>query len=120
MKYFFDTYAIIEIIEDNKNYDKYKDEEIITSILNVGELYYSLLKKNAEAAEIWYEKLKQSALLVDVETIKKAMKFRFENKNKKFSAIDCVGYIIAKERNLIFLTGDEGFKEIDNVEFVKK
>ena len=120
MRYFFDTYAIIEIIEENKNYDRYKDEEIITSILNVGELYYALLKKNAEAAEIWYEKLKQSAVLINVEIIKKAMKFRFENKNKKFSSIDCVGYVLAKERNLIFLTGDEGFKEMENVEFVKK
>ena len=120
MRYFFDTYAIIEIIEDNKNYDEYKDEEIITSVLNVGELYYSLLKKNEEAAENWYEKLKHSAILVDIEILKGAMKFRFENKNKKFSVIDCVGYIIAKEKGLRFLTGDEGFKYIDNVEFVKK
>ena len=120
MKYFFDTYAIIEIIEDNRNYEEYKEEEIITSILNVGELYYALLKKNAEAAEIWYEKLKQSAVLVDVEIIKKAMKFRFENKNKKFSLVDGAGYIIAKERGLRFLTGDEGFRGFENVEFVKK
>lgn len=120
MKYFFDTYAIIEIIEDNKNYEKYKEEDIITSILNAGELYYSLLKKNVEeTAETWHERLKQSAVLVDSEIIKKAMKFRFENKSKKFSFIDCVGYVIAKERNLIFLTGDDGFKDMENIEFVK-
>ncbi|MBI2657235.1 PIN domain-containing protein [Candidatus Woesearchaeota archaeon] len=119
MKYFFDTYSIIEIIEDNKNYEKYKEEEIVTSILNVGELYYSLLKKNAEAAETWHEKLKQSAMLVDAEIIKAAMKFRFNNKNKKFSFIDCVGYVLAKDKNLIFLTGDEGFENFENVEFVK-
>lgn len=120
MKYFFDTYAIIEIIEDNKSYDKYKEEDIVTSILNVGELYYSLLiKKVEESAETWHEKLKRSAVLIDAEIIKKAMKFRFENKGKKFSFIDCVGYVIAKDRGLIFLTGDEGFKNMDNVEFVK-
>ncbi len=120
MKYFFDTYAIIEIIEENKNYEKYKEDDIITSILNVGELYYSLLKeKGEEAAETWHEKLKQSALLVDAEIIKTAMKFRFENKAKKLSFIDCVGYVLAKEKNLIFLTGDEGFEGMDNVEFVK-
>ena len=120
MKYFFDTYAIIEITEENKSYEKYKEEDIITSILNVGELYYSLLKKNVEAtAETWHEKLKQSAVLIDAEIIKKAMKFRIENKEKKFSFIDCVGYTLAKERNLRFLTGDGGFRDIDNVEFVK-
>lgn len=120
MRYFFDTYAIVEIIEENKNYEKYKEEEIITSILNVGELYYSLLKeKDEETAESWHEKLKQSAVLVDVEIIKKAMKFRFENKAKKFSFIDCVGYVTARDRGLRFLTGDEGFKDMENVEFVK-
>ena len=121
MRYFFDTYAIIEIIEDNKSYEKYKEEDVITSILNVGELYYSLLKKNVGAtAEAWHERLKQNALLIDAEIIRAAMKFRFENKTKKFSFIDCVGYVLAKEKNLKFLTGDEGFKNMDNVEFVKK
>ena len=120
MNYFFDTYAIIEIIEDNKNYEKYKEEEIVTSILNVGELYYALLKANDEkTADSWHEKLKQSAIMVDIEIVKKAMNFRFENKTKKFSFIDCVGYAIAKERGLRFLTGDEGFKGMGNVEFVK-
>lgn len=120
MRYFFDTYAIMEIIEENKNYEKYKEEDIITSILNVGELYYSLLKKNVEeTAETWHERLKQSAVLVDSEIIKKAMKFRFKNKNKKFSFIDCVGYVIAKDKGLRFLTCDEGFKDMENVEFVK-
>ena len=120
MRYFFDTYAITEIIEDNKNYEKYKEEDVITSILNVGELYYSLLKKNVQAtAETWHEKLKQSALLIDAEIIKAALKFRFENKTKKFSFLDCVGYVLAKEKNLMFLSGDEGFKNMENVEFVK-
>ncbi|MEK6852302.1 MAG: PIN domain-containing protein, partial [Nanoarchaeota archaeon] len=59
MKYFFDTYAIIEIIKENPNYNRFKDEEIITSILNLGELYYALLRDfNKYKADEWYEKLK--------------------------------------------------------------
>ncbi len=120
MKYFFDTYAIIEIIGENKGYDKYKEEEIATSILNIGELYYILLReKGEESADYWYKILKQSAFLVDVETIIKSMKFRFENKTKKFSFIDCVGYVIAKDKGLRFLSGDKAFENFDNVEFVK-
>lgn len=120
MKYFFDTFAIIEIIKENKNYEEYKEEEIVTSILNVGELYYSLLREEGEkTADSWYQKLKQTAMLVDVDIIIKAMKFRFENKAKKFSFIDCVGYIIAKDKELRFLSGDKAFENLDNVEFVK-
>ena len=120
MKYFFDTYAIVEIIRENKNYEKYKEEEIVTSILNVGELYYLLLREEGEkTADSWHQKLKQTAMLVDVDIIIKAMKFRFDNKSKKFSFIDCVGYVIAKDKGLKFLSGDKAFENVDNVEFVK-
>lgn len=120
MKYFFDTYAIVEIIRENKNYEKYKEEEIVTSILNVGELYYSLLREEGgKTADSWHQKLKQTAMLVDVDIIIKAMKFRFDNKSKKFSFIDCVGYVIAKDKGLKFLSGDKAFENVDNVEFVK-
>ena len=120
MKYFFDTYAIIEIIAKNENYEKYNEEDIVTSILNAGELYYSLLREKGEkTADFWHDELKQSSIMVDIEIVKKAMKFRFENKNKNLSFIDCVGYIIAKERNLKFLTGDKEFEGMENVEFVK-
>lgn len=120
MKYFFDTYAIIEIIGENKKYDKFKEEEIATSIMNIGEVYYIVLRqKDEEVADYWYKILKQSAFLVDIETIVKAMKFRFENKTKKFSFVDCLGYIIAKDKSLRFLTGDKAFENFDNVEFVK-
>src|SRR3989338_208012 len=120
MKYFFDTYAIIEIIRENKNYEQYFEEEIVTSVLNLGELYYSLLKEKGEnEANNWHEKLKQAALAVNAEVIRKAMKFRYDNKNKNLSFIDCVGYKMAEEKGLIFLTGDKEFKELPNVEFVK-
>jgi hypothetical protein len=35
--YFFDTYAIIEIIKENKAYSKYSKEPIITSMLNLAD-----------------------------------------------------------------------------------
>lgn len=34
MKFFLDTYALIEIAEGNKNYEKYLDSEIITFKIN--------------------------------------------------------------------------------------
>ena len=121
MRYFFDSYAIIEIIRKNENYLKFKDEVMVTSILNVGEIYYYLLKdKDENTANSWHNLLIHNAMDIGTEIIMNAMKFRFENKNKKFSFNDCVGYVLAKEKGLKFLTGDEGFKDFENVEFVKK
>ena len=119
-KYFFDTYAIFEILHKNINYEKYITEPIITSLLNLGELYYGFLKDgNKNSAEEWKKKLENCIIGFDSEIIAKAMNFRYANKKKNFSFIDCVGYTIAAENKLIFLTGDEQFKRIANVEFVK-
>ena len=120
MKYFFDTYALVEIVRENKNYKKYFDEQIITSSLNLGELYYFLLREfNEKTANFWLDKLKTCFLNADIDVIIKAMAFKFKNKNKKFSFIDCIGYLLAKEHGLIFLTGDKEFENLLNVEFTK-
>lgn len=120
MKYFFDTYAIIEIIKESKAYEPYLDEEITTSLLNVGELYYSLIKEyDKKTADYWAVKLEYCCLDFDVRVITEAMDFRFKSKPKKFSFIDCVGYIMSKRNKLVFLTGDKEFEYIPNVEYVK-
>ena len=38
---------------------------------------------------------------------------------EKLSFIDCIGYYLAKKNKAKFLTGDEKFKNMENVEFVK-
>ena len=43
-----------------------------------------------------------------------------KSKNKQLSIPDAIGYIIAKKLNIKFLTGDERFRNFENVEFVKK
>ena len=41
--YFFDSYAIIELIKGNEKYDFVKNSIIITSPMNLAEVYYALL-----------------------------------------------------------------------------
>jgi len=41
-------------------------------------------------------------------------------KHKDLSIPDVIGYIVAKRYGAKFLTGDEGFRNMENVEFVKK
>jgi len=48
------------------------------------------------------------------------MKFRKKNKKRNLSYTDCIGYVYATENDLIFLTGDKEFENLENVEFVKK
>lgn len=126
-KYFYDTYALYEIVLGNPLYEKYKSGTIITSILNLMEFHYSLAKKFTEKiAKEMLKKLLDECVIVDIdeEVIIEANLFRLKNKpssyKKKFSFPDAYGYIIAKRLNLLFLTGDDDFSKYDRIEFVKK
>lgn len=119
--YFFDTYAFYELMGGNKNYGPYaKGIAIVTTRLNLMELHYGLLVKyGKEEADKCYDRLVKFAVEVDDEIIKKSNEFRAYSKGKNISYVDCIGYTIAKSRNIKFLTGDNQFKGLENVEFVK-
>ena len=118
--FFFDTYAIIEIWNGNTDYQKYANETIITSMLNLGELYYSYIKDGSkESADLRMDTFKPNIIEIDKETMKKAMYFRYIHKKRKLSMVDCVGYMLSQKIGIPFLTGDKEFKDFPNVEFVK-
>ncbi len=117
--FFFDTYAFFEIIRGNPNYNKYQNVIAITTIFNLAELNYNLKKEmKDELADELSEKYRSYLVDVEIEDVKKAMTFK--RKFKDFSIPDAIGYIVAKKFNVKFLTGDEGFRNFENVEFVKK
>ena len=120
MNHFFDTYALIEIVKINKSYEQYANCLIITTTLNLSEFYFYLLSnlKENEADEI-LKKFNFSFLEVTESVAKEAAKFRKENYKRKLSYIDCIGYIISKNMGFKFLTGEEFFQDMSNVEFVK-
>lgn len=120
-EYFYDTYALIEYINANKRFKKYFQESPgITTRLNLMELYYAMLKDiSKEKAEMAYDSFLPLTAEVEDETIKKAMKLRLKEKAKKISYVDAIGYQIALEKNIKFLTGDKQFREMKNVQFVK-
>ncbi len=118
--YFFDTYAFIEIFRGNINYSNFQNTDMVTTKLNLMEVYYWLLNKfGQEVADNFYDKTLEYTTEITDEIIKKAMQFRLEKKKQNLSYTDCIGYVVAKVNNLRFLTGDMQFKELDNVEFVK-
>ena len=121
VEYFFDTYAIIEILEKNLSYEKYNDKEVVITIFNLAEIYWSCLGNfNENELNKIYEEYKEAVVEIDDETLKEAIKFRKEHKKRDLSYTDAIGYIYAKRHNMIFLTGDKEFEDLENVEFVKK
>ena len=117
--YFFDTYALVEIIKGSKSYEKFKDCALVTGMLNLGELYWILLREyDKKTADYWCKHINFDLIEINPELILKAVYFRFLNRKKKLSLIDCVGYITALQYGLKFLTGDK-FEGMKQVEFVK-
>ena len=120
MKYFFDTYALIELAKNNPNYSEYSESVVITTVFNLAELHYSILRDfNEEKAKTVYNKFKECANKINDEVIFESMKLKLQLKKKNLSYTDCIGYTFALKHNLKFLTGDKEFKNMDGVEFVQ-
>jgi len=121
-RYFFDSYAIIEILRDNPKYSRFKEEAIVLGLFNLAEIYWHCINdKNLESdADTLFSKFRRAVVEIDDETLKEAIQFRKEHKKQDLSYTDCIGYIYAKRNNLKFLTGDKEFEGMENVEFMKK
>ncbi len=116
--YFLDTYAMFEIILGNKKYAPYDSQNVLTTKLNLMELFYGLLRKFGEKIAIFfYEQFSEYTINYDDESIQEACKLKLTN--NKLSYVDCIGYVLAQKNKAKFLTGDKAFKNMDNVEYVK-
>ena len=120
MSFFHDSYAIIELMEGNPSYKPYQDFKIITSILNIGEVYAILLRNEGKnKADEWFRNFNFSLLEILPEDIVNATYFRYINRKKDISITDALGYALSLKHKLKFLTGDKQFENMPNVEFVK-
>ena len=120
--FFFDSYALIEIYEKNPNYEEYSKANGVTSYFQVYEVYYSLIRNGYSSEEIndFFVFLQNLCIDLDFERIPKSVEFRNKYKQRDLSYADCIGYFIASEKKIKFLTGDKEFRDLPNVEFVKK
>jgi|SRR3989344_5213121 len=119
--YFFDSYALFEIMRGNVNYENFTNSNIQTTKLNLFEVYFGFLKENnQELASISLNRFINFAIDFDKEIIQEAAKFKLKLNDRNVSMVDCIGYILAKNLQIKFLTGDKQFEHFENVEFVKK
>ena len=117
---FFDSYAFFEILKGNLNYEPYKNCRIITTKLNIFELYFGLLRDvDEQSAEKYLNKYYPFVLDFDKDILIEAAKMRLRLRNRNISMTDCIGYILSLKLKIKFLTGDKEFENFKNVEFVK-
>ena len=113
---------MIEYLSGNKRYSKYFENDLHTSKLNLMELYFLVLREHGEnIADRSYATFRVFETSFNDEDVKEAMKMRLRLKAGKthLSYADALGYQLSKRLNAKFLTGDDAFEHLPNVEFVK-
>lgn len=127
--YVIDTYALLEwFVQGNENYQKYfeiMDEKggFITE-LTILEFYHRVFHRlGKEKADEVLDIITGNMKIIDLnlDLIKEAAVFRsvMLKKKEELSYTDCVNYIAAKNLKVKLLTGDNDFRTLENVEFVK-
>lgn len=120
VNFFFDSFAVVELIKGNSSYASYTKEPVLITLFNLAEIYWVALNDlGEEEADEIYIHYKQSVVEISDETLKDAIKFRKKYKKKDLSYTDCIGYVYALKNNMKFLTGDKAFEGMQNVEFVR-
>ena len=115
-----DTYALIELLGGNPNYKPYLNHILITTKFNLIELYYHFLQDyGKETADKYLNLYSRFVIPITDGSIRNGMEFKLKHKKENLSYVDCIGYALALELGIKFLTGDEKFKNKDDVEFVK-
>jgi uncharacterized protein len=117
--YFFDTYALVEVLESHASYSSFSKCKALVTKLNLFELYTYLYRGGLDdnSCDRILAQYRSSCIDYGFETLQKAAKMKMQN--KKLSMADCIGYQAACEYGVRFLTGDKEFEGMPNVEFVK-
>lgn len=118
--FYFDTYALVEVSKSNPSYRNYLKSRVFTSKINIFEFFYTLSRDSGERvafhqAKNYYKFVKDFGFAVLIQ----AARLKAQMKKENLSLVDCIGYFIAKSLGIKFLTGDEKFRDMPNVEFVK-
>jgi len=120
LKFFCDTYALVEFIKGNPAYFPYHDKELHTGIMNLYELFYTLLRDyGEEIAKDYFYHFSSLVIAFEEDHVFAASKFKLQHYKKEISYVDALGYTLASAAGMKFLTGDKEFENIERVEFVK-
>lgn len=124
IRFFYDSYAVIEYLNGNQNYRYYFEEaDGVLTKLNLMEVYFRILVKNgSRAGKDVLKSFSRYLIDFDIQAIEGAMKLRLDLKDSKqldISYADALGYYLSRQTGMKFLTGDKAFKTLESVEFIR-
>jgi len=120
-RYFYDSYAVLAYLSDSPNYRSYFEENVgVLTKVNLMAIHYKVLAMHGpRAAKRVLYAFSKYIVEFGLRDIEGSMRLRLKMKNRglDMSYADALGYHLASKMNLKFLTGDNVFKGLDNVEF---
>ncbi|HPS90533.1 MAG TPA: PIN domain-containing protein [Methanothrix sp.] len=121
---FADTYALIELLKGNPNYEDYSQAYLVATEFNIFELTYALFRdfgRDEAAKVVSLMRDKIEVVLTEDSDYLSASEFRKSTNctGKKLSLVDALGYSYSRKLGIRFLTGDKEFSEMENVEYIK-
>ncbi len=120
-RYFYDSYAVLAYLTDHPKYSAYFEENTgVLTKLNLMEVTYRILIEHGlHAARRVLTAFSRYQIDFSQPDILGAMKLRSSLKSRglDISYADALGYYIAQKQHIRFLTGDQAFKDLPNVEF---
>ena len=123
MTVLIDSWAWIEYFKGTiygKKSGKYieGEEEIIISAINVAEIYKFLLKNNPRESENLIAFVLKASFVIPI-TAELALKSAKNRHEKNLGMADAIVLATAQLHNARIITGDDDFKDIDNLELLK-
>jgi len=123
MKRVVDSYALLAFFEKETGFEKVesalitaneRDQNLLVSVVNFGEVYYIVLREYGLEKAIEIEKIIQTLPIdivdVDVNLTKEAAKYKaFKN----LSYADCFAAALAKINKAELMTGGKEFQEVE-------
>jgi predicted nucleic acid-binding protein len=121
VRYYFDTYALIEFL-GRREFLRYSAKGFVTSKWNLAELLVIDVREHGESvARRHFRRFLAACEEPMDEDLLQAAVFREGERRRKrsLSFVDALGYVLARRLRLRFLTGDEAFRGLAHVLFVK-
>jgi predicted nucleic acid-binding protein len=114
-----DAHALIGLLDSDSRYTGYAKTPFITTDFALLELYWYCTRQGInEKHALALARFEEVLQYPDSDCLKFAAQLRFKHKREDLSYADCVGWALAQQLGIPFLTGDKAFKNKEGVAFV--